>query len=266
MKIKLFIITGVALAFSAVTSLAVSFNIPGSGVWSLITMPWYTGEDSMAILTPNFQGGENLWTWNGHGYYQYTYEGATTGTTLGFQSDWIDAASTPPSPPSIPGDQTDTSDDVYWAPAPVLTACQSFFLQNPYSTYSISVTSPTAHLTPTVTLLGGSAYNFFGNATTLSGKDVTDPLIDLTANFVGGENVYVWTGSTWYIYQFEGAGVGTGLGYPSDWVDVNGNIPSHAWDSADQVYWTQPLTVQVGQGLVIQNPNSSETWTESINW
>jgi hypothetical protein len=269
MKIKTLLITGAALAFSAVTSLAttVTFNIPGGNAISFITVPWYAGEDTTAILESYFQGGENVWTWHGTGYYVYTYEGSGVGTTLGFQSDWIDASSAPPAPPTIPGDQTDTSDDVYWAPAPVFAPAQSFFVQNPNSTCHVSVSSSTP-VTPTINLPGNSAYDFFGNATLLSNVNAEDPSIGLTADFAGGENVWVWTGTGWDIYTFEGAGVGTGLGYPSDWTDGSGtdSIPGDVWDAADEVWWTQPLDLQLAQGLIIQNPNSIETWIQSISW
>lgn len=76
--------------------------------------------------------GDNVLFWTGTALSggAYTYEGAGVGTGLGYQSDWIDGGSVPPSPPSIPGDQTDTSDEVYWAPAPQLNVGQGFWFMN----------------------------------------------------------------------------------------------------------------------------------------
>lgn len=64
------------------------------------------------------------------GYYAYDYAGQGVGSSLGYQSDWEDGSAAPPMPPSIPGDQTDASDSVYWAPAPVFQVGQGFFIQN----------------------------------------------------------------------------------------------------------------------------------------
>ena len=76
-------------------------------------------------------GQENLFIWTGHGYNIYTYQGATVGTSLGYQSDWTDGGTTYPNPPAITGDQTDSSDSVYWAPPLQLSVGEGIFVQNP---------------------------------------------------------------------------------------------------------------------------------------
>jgi len=78
--------------------------------------------------------------WNGGGYYAYSYAGAGVGTGLGFQSDWEDGAAFPPTPPAIPGDQTDASDTVYWAPDLKLSVGQGIFVLNPNGTEQWSQT------------------------------------------------------------------------------------------------------------------------------
>ena len=90
--------------------------LPGSGVYSMIANPLNGTTNAAEAVLPALVGGENLLKWNGAGYYIYSYAGAGVGTGLGFQSDWTDGGSAPPAPPSIPGDQTDTSDGIYWAP------------------------------------------------------------------------------------------------------------------------------------------------------
>ena len=69
-----------------------------------------------------------------NGYYTYAYGGGGVGTGLGYQSDWEDGGANPPAPPSIPGDQTDASDGIYWAPAPVFQVGQGFEMLNSSAT------------------------------------------------------------------------------------------------------------------------------------
>jgi hypothetical protein len=69
--------------------------------------------------------------YNGHGYYAYTFAGVGVGTGLGFQSDWTDGGAAPPQTPTIPGDQTDNGDGVYWTPDLQLSVGQGFFILNP---------------------------------------------------------------------------------------------------------------------------------------
>ena len=56
--------------------------------------------NSIINLTQSLQGGENVYVWNGNGYYQYNYLGAGNGTGVGGISDWQDVSS----PTNIPGD------------------------------------------------------------------------------------------------------------------------------------------------------------------
>jgi hypothetical protein len=44
------------------------------------------------------------------------------------------------------------------------------------------------------------------------------------------------------------------------------NIPGEVYDSADDLYWTPPLNLNIGQGLMIYNPNADESWSENIIW
>ncbi len=115
-----------------------SASIPGSGVLSLVSSAIPVGgnitTNSAINLTASLVGGESVLVWSGTGYYLYQYQGAGVGTGFGFQSDWTDNGATPPAPPAIPGDQTDTADGVYWAPTPSLTVGQGFFVQNPGTT------------------------------------------------------------------------------------------------------------------------------------
>jgi len=80
----------------------------------------------------------------------------------------------------------------------------------------------------------------------------------------------VWNGHGYFVYTFQGAGVGTGLGYQSDWTDGSSappaapSIPGVQTDTVDGLYWTPALQLSVGQGIFIQNPNSAEQWTQVI--
>jgi hypothetical protein len=143
MRTKTLLIAAAALAAAVTSSQAqstvysqnivgyVNTVIPGGNAYSLLANPLNGTTNGVSALMPALQGGENLLAWNGHGYYIYTYAGAGVGTGLGFQSDWTDGGTTYPNPPAIPGDQTDSSDQVYWAPQPSVSVGQGFFLQNP---------------------------------------------------------------------------------------------------------------------------------------
>jgi hypothetical protein len=79
----------------------------------------------------------------------------------------------------------------------------------------------------------------------------------------GGETMFIWNGTGYYVYQFQGTGVGTGLGYQSDWTDgsANHNIPGDQYDSVDQVYWAPQPVLAPGTGCFLLNPNGNETNT-----
>jgi hypothetical protein len=64
--------------------------------------------------------------------------------------------------------------------------------------------------------------------------------------------------------------VGTGLGYPSDWADASypptHNIPGEVYDSSDDIWWTLPVTNNIGQGFFMLNPHGSAiNWTQVFN-
>ena len=43
------------------------------------------------------------------------------------------------------------------------------------------------------------------------------------------------------------------------------NIPGEVYDSGDDLYWTQPLQLNVGQSFFLYNPNGNETWKQGVN-
>ena len=143
MRTKTLLIAAAALAAAVTSSNAqstvysqnivgyVNTVIPGGNAYSMIANPLNGTTNAAEALLPALVGGENLLVWNGHGYYVYSFAGAGVGTGLGYQSDWTDGSSAPPAAPSIPGDQTDSSDGIYWAPQPSVTVGQGFFIQNP---------------------------------------------------------------------------------------------------------------------------------------
>jgi len=282
MRTKTLLIAAAALAAAVTSSNAqstvysqnivgyVNTVLPGGNAYTMIANPLNGTTNAAESVLPALVGGENLLAWNGHGYYIYTFAGAGVGTGLGYQSDWTDGGTTYPNPPAIPGDQTDSSDQVYWAPQPILTPGQGVFLQNPNTTETNTFTG-TALTTNSVTIPGGNAYSMLASTIPVGGGVQTNTAITLSAHFAGGENLLAWNGHGYYIYTFAGAGVGTGLGYQSDWTDGGTTypnppaIPGDQTDSSDQVYWAPQPSVTVGQGFFLQNPNGAETWTQNIN-
>lgn len=243
--------------------------LSGSGAYSLVANPLNGTTNSVSTILPALTGGENVLVWNGTGYYSYVYQGAGVGTGLGFQSDWTDGNAFPPSPPLIPGDQTDSADGYYWAPTPVLAPGQGFFVVNPNGPETNTFTG-TVILTNSVSIPGSGQYSMLASAIPVAGV-VTNSAINLTASLQGGETLLVWNGTGYYSYVYQGAGVGTGLGFQSDWTDGNAFppspplIPGDQTDTADGYYWAPTPSLTVGQGFFIVNPNGAETWTQNLN-
>jgi len=218
-------------------------------------------------VLPGLTGQEELFIWTGHGYNIYTYQGAGVGTGLGYQSDWTDGGAFPPASPTISGDQTDTTDGFYWAPQPTLTPGEGFFVDNP-NTVETNTFTGTVITTNSQSINPG--FTMVASAIPVAGNVETNSALTLTANFAGQEEVFVWTGHGYNIYTYQGAGVGTGLGYQSDWTDGGAFPPAPPTISGDQTdttdgfYWTPPLQVSVGEGIFIDNPNTAEKWTQTI--
>ena len=53
------------------------------GVYEMIANPFTNGNNSASNVLTGLQGGENVFIWNGHGYYQYNYLGLGNGTGAG---------------------------------------------------------------------------------------------------------------------------------------------------------------------------------------
>jgi len=282
MRTKTLLIAAAALAAAVTSSNAqstvysqnivgyVNTVIPGGSAYSMICNPLNGTTNAADALMPALQGGENLLIWHGTGYYTYTYTSPGFGTGLGYQSDWIDGGATPPQPPTIPGDQTDASDGLYFTPRPILTPGQGCFLQNPNGAETNTFTG-TALTTNSVVIAGGSAYSMLASTIPVGGGIQTNAAINITQNFAGGENVLLWNGSGYYVYTFTSPGFGTGLGYQSDWIDGSATppapptIPGDQTDASDGLYFAPEPAVKVGQGFFIQNPNGAETWSQNIN-
>jgi hypothetical protein len=274
MKTKTLLIAGATLALSVAMSQAqysfVTMNIPGAAAHSLVCIPWSQSPNPTSALEflAYLRGGETLTFWNGSEYYLYTYQGYGVGTGMGYPSDFTDG-SYPPTH-NIPGEVYDSADVLYWTPDPIFTVGKSFWIMNPGAEIHCTLLG-SGSLAASVPIHGNGSANFVGNAMpTPASGNAEGAAINMTANFAGGETVYVWNGSGYYIYCFQGAGVGTGLGYWSDFTDGSypptHNIPGEVYDSADDLYWTPPLNLNIGQGLMIYNPNADESWSENIIW
>jgi hypothetical protein len=279
MRTKTLLIASAGALAAAITSsqaqTVYSQNVVGyvntplpQGAQVLVCNPLNGTTNSVNTIMPSLQGGEIVNVWNGSGYYSYLYQGAGVGTGLGFQSDWTDNFSSPPAAPAIPGDQTDTADGVYWAPQPVLNPGQGFFITSANQSETNTFTG-TVVTTNSITLTAGAQF-LVASAIPVGGDVTTNPAITLTANFGGGEIMNVWNGSGYYSYLYQGAGVGTGLGYQSDWSDNFSSPPNHPaipgdqTDTADGVYWAPSPQLSVGQGFFISSPNATEKWTQTI--
>jgi hypothetical protein len=217
--------------------------------------------DAEQVLS-SLVGGETLFIWNNHGYYAYTYNGAGVGTGLGFASDWTDLNGGTAT--AVPGDTYDSANQVYWTQPPQLPQGVSAFLQNPGSTITNSFVG-TVVLASTNSIPGNNATAFVASTLPIGG-DLENTNFNLP--FVGGETVLVWNNHGYYAYTYNGAGVGTGLGFASDWTDLNGGtaaaVPGDTYDSVNQVYWTPVLTIGVGTGFLIQNPGSTLLWKQNL--
>jgi hypothetical protein len=162
----------------------------------------------------------------------------------------------------------DAADGVYWTPVPQLAQGQSYYIQNPGSNLTNTFVG-TVVLSSTNTIPGNSALTFVSTTLPIGG-DILSTNFNLP--FIGGETVMIWNGKGYYAYDYAGKGVGTTLGYPSDWYDANGGsgtaaaITNTVYDAADGVYWTQPLTVGVGQGFLVQNPGVALSWTQNLSF
>jgi len=93
-------------------------------------------------------------------------------------------------------------------------------------------------------------------------------ITNLSLPLVGGESVLAWKGNGYYAYIYAGPGVGTGLGFASDYYDGNPGtaaaVPGTVYDSNNGVYWTPPINVNVAGGFFISNPGSALTWKQAL--
>jgi len=246
----------------------VNTAIPGNNGLTLINNPLLgpNGTNGASQVLTGFVGGETLFVWNNLGYYQYSYAGPGVGTGLGYPSDWYDL--NPGTPAAIPGSVHDTANDVWWTPAPQIPQGQGVFVQNPGSTLTNTFVGNVViqNTNAPVALPGNNALTLVGSTLPIGG-DITTTNWNLP--FVGGETVFIWNNLGYYQYSYAGPGVGTGLGYPSDWYDLNPGtpaaIPGTVHDTANDVWWTPPLTVKVGQGFFVQNPGSTLQWKQNLN-
>jgi len=279
MRTKTLLIAAAALAAGVISSQAqvysqnivgyVNSTFNGNNALTLISNPLTgNGTNGATQVLTGLVGGENLFLWNGHGYYAYSFEGVGAGTSMGFPSDWIDLNGGTVA--ATPGDVFDSPDGVYWTLPPQLVPGQAGFIQNGNVANETNTFVGTAVLQTTnapVVLTGNNALTLVSSAVPIGGSLEST---NINLPFAGGENVFIWNGHGYYAYSFEGATAGTSMGFPSDYIDLNGGtvaaVPGDVFDAPDGVYWTQPPTVNVGQGFFVQNGNvASENWTQNLN-
>jgi len=246
----------------------VNTAIPGNGALSLIVNPMQniTGgvTNNAGSVLSALVGGETLYTWTGSGYNAYVYAGSGVGTGLGYSSDFYDG--NPGTGAAIPGTTYDSNNGVYWTPALKLDQGKAFYISNPGSsiTNAFVGNAITQNTNTPVAIAGNGALSLTGSTVPIGGN-----VTNLTLPFVGGETILAWTGAGYYAYIYAGPGVGTGLGYASDYYDGNPGtgaaIPGTTYDSNNGVYWAPPLNVGVGSGFFVSNPGSAVNWTQVVN-
>jgi len=276
---KTLLIAAAALAAGVISSEAQVYsqnivgyvNVPinGGNALSMIGNPlqYINGAQTnyASSVLSGMVGGETLYVWKGNGYYAYSYAGVNTGTGLGYASDWYDL--NPGTPASVPGSVYDSDDQVYWTPQPVIKQGQAVFLQNGGSKFTNTFVGNAITVTTNspVSIPGGNALTFVSSPVPIGGN-----ITNLALPFVGGETLYVWKGNGYYAYSYAGANTGTGLGYASDYYDLNPGtaaaVPGSVYDSDNQIYWTPPVNITVGQGFIIQNGGSTLNWTQNLGF
>jgi len=279
MRTKTLLIAAAALAAGVISSQAqvysqnivgyVNSTFPGNNALTMIANPLVgNGTNGATQVLTGLVGGENLFLWSGHGFYQYSFEGVGAGTSMGFPSDWIDLNGGTVA--AVPGDVFDAPDAVYWTQPPQLVPGQGGFIQNGNVAAETNTFVGTATLQTTnspVVLPGNNALALVASVVPIGGN-IQNTNFNLP--FAGGENVFIWNGHGYYQYSYEGLGAGTSMGFPSDYIDLNGGtvaaVPGDVFDAPDAVYWTQPPSVNVGQGFFVQNGNvAAENWTQNLN-
>jgi len=246
----------------------VNTTIAGSGALTLVANPLQniTGgvtNNATSVLS-GLVGGETVLVWKGNGYYAYNYAGAGVGTGLGYASDFYDGNAGTAA--AIPGTTYDSNNDVYWAPALKLNQGQAVYISNPGSTITNTFVGNviTQNTNTGVALPGSFALTLTGSTVPIGGN-----ITNLNLPLIGGETVLVWKGNGYYAYNYAGPGVGTGLGYASDYYDGNAGtpaaIPGTTYDSNNDVYWTPAINVNVAGGFFVSNPGSTLTWKQNLN-
>jgi len=267
---KTLLIAAAALAASVISSQAqvysqnivgyVNTPIPGGNALTMIANPLSgsNGTNGAEQVLTGLAGGENLFIWNGAGFYAYSF--VAPGAGAGFPSDWIDINGGIAG--QIPGDVYDSINQVYWTQPPQLKQGQGAFIQNGGTKFTNTFVG-TVVLSNNIPVAGGNALVLLASSLPIGGN-LENTNINLP--FVGGENVFIWNGAGYYAYSF--VGPGAGAGFPSDYIDINGGIagqiPGDVYDSVNQVYWTQPPSPNVGVGFFIQNGGSAENWQQNL--
>jgi hypothetical protein len=259
---KLLITAAAALAAGVISSQAQVYSqnivgyvnqvVAGNNALTLVENP-LLGATNNAEGLLNLQGGETLLLWSGGGYYVYNYQqGAAAG---GYPSDWTDGGGA-----KIAGGTYDSGTGLTFVPAPTVPAGLGFFVQNPNGPETNTYVGQVV-LSSTNVLAGNNALSVVGSVLPIAGDLETNSSIALPLQ--GGENILVWTGGGYYVYNYQqGAAAG---GYPSDWTDGGGaKIPGGTYDSGTGLTFVPDPSVAVGQAFFYQNPNSNESWVQNL--
>ena len=233
--------------------------INGGGAYTQVVNPFSTTTNDVEQLI-TLQGGETVYIWHDTGYYVYVFQQGAVGG--GFPSDWTDGGGV-----TIPGNLGDggTGGAFTFVPAPQMTPGQAVFINEgaPTFTNTISgnvITSNTNSPTP---INGGGAYTQFGSVVPVGGDLETNSVVGLPLN--GGETVYIWHNTGYYVYQFQQGAVGGG--FPSDWTDGGGvTIPNHLGDGGTGGAFTFVPNPQitVGGAVFYNNPGGATHYTNNI--
>jgi len=262
MRTKTLLIAAAALAAGVISSQAqpvYSANVvgyvnqvipPGQ---SLVANPLLGSTNGAEEILTGLKGGETLLVWAGSGYYVYQYQAGAV-TQDGAPTDWTDGGGV-----AIPGGVYNAGFGYTFVPEPQLAPGAAFFVQNPNGNETNTYVG-TVVLSSTNSLASGQ--RLVASELPVAGNLETNTTLALPLQ--GGETLLFWSGSGYYVYQYQ-AGAVSQDGAPTDWTDGGGvAIPGGVYNAGFGYTFVAAPTVNVGQGFFYQNPNGAEAWKQNL--
>ena len=92
-------------------------------------------------------------------------------------------------------------------------------------------------------------------------QNTTNGVEQILTGLQGGENILLWSGSGYYIYNFN-PGLQANDGTPSDWIDLGGNIPGDVNDQG--TLFAPDPQISIGQAFFYVNGNGATNWVQNL--